>query len=263
MGDDSRTGPWSAAAALLPLATLALAVWTLHGAFFVAPREKVMGDVQRIFYFHAPAGLVCFLAFFVTMVASIAYLATRNRSWDVVGHASTEIGLLLCSIVLLTGPLWARPVWGTYWTWEARLTTTLILWLIYCGYLLVRRYADDPDQQARFAAVVGIAGFIDVPIVYWSVSWWRGHHPVVLKVSGGGGLEPAMQQVFRRGILTYLVLYACLMVLRVRLGRCEEQVRWLRELAATGPRAAVATAPGRQGDVETAARHAAPPADAT
>lgn len=227
------TGSWRLTGAQIALAllTTALAIATLWGAFFYAAREKVMGDVQRIFYFHAPAGLVCFLAFFVTFVASIAYLSTRRRWWDVVALASTEIGLLLTTIVLITGPLWARPIWGTYWTWEARLTTTLILWLIYMGYLLVRRYTDNPDQQARFAAVLGIVGFLDVPIVYWSVSWWRGHHPLVLKVSGGGGLEPSMRRVFLMGILTYLALYATLMALRVPLGRRQEELRWLEEQA--------------------------------
>jgi len=219
----------------LPILTLALAITTLYMAFFYAAREKVMGDVQRIFYFHAPAGMVCFLAFFVTFVASIAYLATRRKIWDIVGLASAEIGLVLTSIVLITGPIWARPVWGTFWTWEARLTTTMILWLIYMGYLLVRRYTDDPDQQARFAAVIGIIGFLDVPIVYWSVRWWRGNHPLVLKISGGGGLEPSMNATFAMGIVTYLTLYACLMALRVPLGRSEEALRWLRERASDRP----------------------------
>ncbi len=221
----------TAAQWLLPIVTMILAVTTLYGAFFHAAREKTMGDVQRIFYFHAPAGIVCFQAFFVTFVASIAYLATRRKTWDIVAHASTEVGLLLCAIVLMTGPLWARPIWGTYWTWEARLTTTLILWLIYAGYLLVRQYTDDPDQQARFAAVIGIIGFLDVPIVYWSVSWWRGHHPLVLRVSGGGGLEPSMRSVFLLGIATYLLLYACLMAVRIPLGRSQDELRWLRERA--------------------------------
>ena len=215
----------------LPVLTTVLAVITLYMTFFYAAREKVMGDVQRIFYFHAPAGLICFLAFFVTFVASIAYLVTRKKKWDIIGQASTEIGLVLTSIVLVTGPIWARPVWGTYWTWEARLTTTMILWLIYMGYMLVRRYTDDPDQQARFAAVIGVIGFLDVPIVYWSVSWWRGHHPLVLRVSGGEGLEPTMRATFMMGILTYLALYACLMSMRVPLGRAEEDLRWLRQRA--------------------------------
>jgi heme exporter protein C len=215
----------------LPILVTMLAITTLYGAFFYAPREKVMGDIQRIFYFHASAGLVCFFAFLVTFVASIAYLITRRRVWDTIGHASAEAGLLMCTIVLLTGPLWARPVWGTYWTWEARLTTTLILWLMYAAYLLVRRYTDDPDQQARFAAVVGIVAFLDVPIVYWSVKLWRGHHPLVLKVSGGGGLEQSMQYVFLSGVITYVALWGCLMALRVPLGRQEDALRELQERA--------------------------------
>lgn len=240
MGDASRvrTSPLAAAQVVLPLLVTGLAIYTLHGAFFHAAREKTMGDIQRIFYFHAPAGLICFLAFLVTFVASIGYLMTRRKGWDIVGQSSAEAGLLLCTIVLMTGPLWARPVWGTYWTWEARLTTTLLLWLMYAGYLLVRRYTDDPEQQARFAAVVGILGFLDVPIVYWSVRVWRGHHPLVLKVSGGGGLEQSMQDVFLRGVLTYIALYLCLMAMRVPLGRAEEELRWLRERAAE-PRPAV------------------------
>jgi len=228
----------NAAQTILPVLVLALAVTTLYGAFFYAARERVMGDIQRIFYFHAPAGLVCFIAFMVTFIGSVGYLVTRKKTWDIVALSSAEVGLMLCSIVLLTGPLWARPVWGTYWTWEARLTTTLILWLIYAGYLMVRRYTDDPDQQARFAAVVGIVGFLDVPIVYWSVRVWRGHHPLVLKASGGGGLEASMRTVFLSGVITYIVLYACLMFLRVPLGRAQEELRWLQERASEKRRAA-------------------------
>jgi len=232
----------------LPIAATALAVFTLYGAFFLAARERVMGDIQRIFYFHAPAGIVSFLAFFVTFVAGIGFLATRRKGWDIVGHSSAEIGLLFQSVVLLTGPLWARPVWGTYWTWEARLTTSLILWLIYAGYLLVRRYTDDPEQQARFAAVVGIIGFLDVPIVYWSIRFWRGHHPIVLKASGGGGLDESMRPVFLSGIITYLVLYFCLMALRLPLGKAEEEARWLQEQASASRRPAAPTASVSLGD---------------
>jgi len=250
----SRSFRWLQTA--LPIVTAALVIGTMWGAFFYAAREKSMGDVQRIFYFHAPAGLICFLAFFVTFVAGIGYLATRKPAWDIVGNASAEIGLLFCSIVLFTGPLWARPVWGTYWTWEARLTTTLILWLIYAGYILVRRYTDEPERRARFAAVVGIIGFLDVPLVYWSIRFWRGHHPVVLETSrrlqgmenGQGGLEESMSLVFRAGIITYIVLYACLMALRVPLGRAEEEARWLEERVSSAGRlrAAGAVATGQE-----------------
>jgi heme exporter protein C len=249
----ARAGPGLLLGALTLLA-VALAIVTLYGAYFYAAREREMGDIQRIFYFHAPAGLACFLAFFVTFVCGIGYLVTRRPAWDVTGHASAEIGLLFCTIVLFTGPFWARPVWGRWWTWEARLTTTLILFLIYSGYLLVRRYTDDPEQQARFAAVIGIVGFLDVPLVYWSVRFFRGHHPLVLKVSGGGGLEESMRHVFLAGIATYLALYVCLMLLRTRLGRAEVELRWLAERAARNARAARIAPAGRaapspQGDM--------------
>jgi len=207
----------------------ALVVWGLYGAFFGAPTEAQMGDVQRIFYFHAPAGIAAFLAFAVTGVASFLYLWRRSLAYDVIAHASAEAGLLFCTIVLVTGPLWARPVWFTWWTWEARLTTTLVLWLIYIAYVLVRRYTENRDQQARFAAVLGIIGALDIPIVYRSVTWWRGLHPVVLTPSGGGGLDPAMRAVFIRCIVVYFVLYACLMAIRVSIGRAEDDLAGLRE----------------------------------
>jgi heme exporter protein C len=217
-----------------PAALFGMIVYGLHGAFFRAPTEAEMGDVQRIFYFHAPAGIVAFLAFAVTGVASFLYLWRRSLAYDVVAHASAEAGLLFCTIVLVTGPLWAKPVWFTWWTWEARLTTTLVLWLIYVAYALVRRYTENRDQQARFAAVLGIIGALDIVIVYKSVTWWRGLHPVVLRASGGGGLDPEMRAVFRFCILAYLVLYACLMAVRVPIGMAEDEVAGLRERLARG-----------------------------
>jgi heme exporter protein C len=188
-----------------------------------------MGHVQRIFYFHAPAGILAFLAFFVNGVASFIYLVRRSLVADAVANASAEIGLVFCTIVLVTGPIWARPVWFTWWTWEARLTTTLVLWLIYVGYILVRRYTENREQQARFAAILGILGALDIPIVYKSVTWWRGLHPVVLPASGGGGLEPDMRVVFRLCIFVYLALYLCLMAIRVPIANAEDELADLRE----------------------------------
>jgi len=222
---------------ILPLILFALVVKGLHGAFFEAPTEAQMGDVQRIFYFHAPAGIVAFLAFGVTGAASFLYLWRKSLIFDVVAHASAESGLIFCTIVLVTGPLWARPVWGTWWTWEARLTTTLALWLIYASYILVRRYTDNRDQRARFAAVLGIVGALDVPIVYRSITWWRGLHPVVLKASGGGGLDPEMRSVFLFCIIVYLTLYACLMAVRIPIGYAEDEIAGLRETLARRRRA--------------------------
>lgn len=215
---------------LAPVLLLALVISGLYGALRWAPTEAIMGDIQRIFYFHAPAGITAFLAFGITGLFSGIYLWRRKLMWDVLAHASAEAGLLFCTIVLMTGPLWAKPVWGVWWTWEARLTTTLVLWLIYVAYILVRRYTDGRDQQARFAAVLGIIGALNVPIVYKSIHWWRGLHPVVLdKSQGGGGLEPDMRTVFRLCIFIYLFLYACLLAVRVPLGNAEDELAALRE----------------------------------
>lgn len=212
-----------------PAVLFILVAWGLHGAFIKAPTEAVMGDVQRIFYFHAPAGIASFLAFMVTGVASALYLWKRRLAYDTVAQASAEAGLLFCTIVLVTGPLWAKPAWGTWWTWEARLTTTLVLWLIFVAYMLVRRYTENRDQQARFAAVLGIIGALDIFIVYFSVRMWRGLHPVVTKASGGGGLDPEMRSVFVFCIFMYLFMYACLLSVRIPIGRAEDEIAMLRE----------------------------------
>ncbi len=212
-----------------PLLLLGLVSAGLYGAFFKAPTEAQMGDIQRIFYFHAPAGITALLAFMTSGLFSALYLWKRSLRFDLLAHASAEVGLLLCTIVLVTGPLWAKPVWFTWWTWEARLTTTLVLWLIYVAYVLVRRYTEGRDQQARFAAVLSIIGALNVPIVYKSISWWRGLHPVVLTPSGGGGLDPEMRATFRLCILVYLAIYGCLLAARVSLGRAEDDVSRLRE----------------------------------
>ena len=214
---------------VVPLLLFALVSAGLWGAFFEAPTEAQMGDVQRIFYFHAPAGITAFLAFMITGVVSALYLWKRTLFLDVLAHASAEAGLLFCTIVLVTGPMWAKPVWLVWWTWEGRLTTTLVLWLIYVAYILVRRYTEGRDQQARFAAVLGIVGALNVPIVYKSITWWRGLHPVVLTESGGGGLDPEMRAIFRLCILVYLCIYGCLLAVRVPLGQAEDELAGLRE----------------------------------
>ncbi len=195
--------------------------------------EATMGIVQRIFYFHVPAAITSFLAFFVAFVASIGFLATRRLEWDNVALASVEIGLLFCTMVIVTGPLWARPVWGAWWPWEPRLTTTLILWLLYIAYLLLRTYTENREQQARFSAVLGIVAFLDVPIVYYSVQWWRGVHPVVFG-PGGGGIEPRMRHAFLAALAAFFLLYLLLLIHRTRLARMEDQVEDLRAASAAG-----------------------------
>jgi len=161
-------------------------------AMFIAPREATMGDVQRIFYYHLPSAWVAFLLFFVNFLASVWYLIRRSTGADALALASAEVGASFCTIVLLTGPIWARPIWGIWWTWDARLTSTLVLWLIYVSYLVLRHYATG-GQIPVLAAALGIFGFIDVPIVYMAIRWFRTQHPQPVIGGGeGSGLAPAM-----------------------------------------------------------------------
>ena len=190
--------------------------------------ESTMGVVQRIFYFHVPSAMTSFLAFFVAFVASAIYLVTRRLFWDNLAHASVEIGVLFCTAVIVTGPLWARPVWGQWWPWEPRLTTTLIMWLIYISYLLLRSYTENRVQRARFCAVLGIVAFLNVPIVFMSVRWWRGVHPVVFG-SGGGGIAPRMSHAFATAMVTFVLLFALLLIQRTRVGVLEDAIDELRD----------------------------------
>ncbi len=204
--------------------------------FMVAPTDAVLGNVQRVFFFHVPMAIMSFLAFGVVFVASIVYLAGRKPGWDRVAHASAEVGLVFVSLALVTGIIWARPVWGVWWTWEPRLTTTLILWLIYAGYLIIRSYAPNRERGAVYSAVVGIVGFVDVPIVYYSVQWWRSIHPsaVVGPLADSGALEPVMQVVLLVSFAAFLALFVYLVVERTALRRSEDDLRTLRFALANG-----------------------------
>ncbi len=201
----------------------------LHTIFRVVPTEEKMGVVQRIFYFHVPSAFAGFLGVALCAVFSALYLWKRERRYDLVAHASAEIGVVFFTIVLLTGPIWARPVWGVWWTGEVRLTSTLVLWLLYAGYLILRRSAENPEQEARWGAVLGIVGALDLPIIYKSVEWWRGLHPKVLKVSGGQGLDPAMERGLVLCSATFILLFALLLMLRCRSGALEDEVERLAQ----------------------------------
>jgi len=206
------------------LFTLALLGFSTYQALFVAPTEQTMGDVQRIFYYHVPSAWVAFVCFFVNFVASIAYVLKRSANADALAAASAEVGVVFCTIVLITGPIWARPVWGIWWTWDARLTTTLVLWLIYVSYLILRRFAAGSQTQL-LAAVLGIFGFVDVPIVYMSIRWFRTQHPS--PVMGGGensGLDPAMAHAFLWNLLAFTCVGIILIVARYRLQRMENEL---------------------------------------
>ncbi len=177
---------------------------------------------QRIFYFHVPSAWLGFLAFFVVFAGSVAYLATRNRKYELITVASAEIGVLFITLVLITGPIWAKPVWGIWWTWDVRLTSSLILWLIYVAFLMLRRYLPDGSKRANLSAVVGIIGFIDVPIVYYSIRWWETQHPKAVMASSEGSLAAPMFFTFMFSLATFTLLFVYLIRKRYQLLTLED-----------------------------------------
>jgi heme exporter protein C len=200
----------------LAMATaLGLAV-LLVGALVWAPTDRRQGDVQRIFYIHVPAAWIGMLAFGVVFLASIAYLVTRDARWDRLAASSAEVGVLFTTGVMLTGPLWGRSVWGVYWDWDPRLTSFFVLWLLYLTYLLLRSYIREPTRRARYSAVLGIVAFLDVPLVYVSVRWWRSLHPgPVVTNPAGPQLPGSMLAVLLVGIVAFTLLYLLLLRLRM------------------------------------------------
>ena len=222
------------------LATLALP-WLAGGAlmlalvliFLVVPTERDQGIVQRIFYVHVPSAWTAFLGFLVVAAASAMHLWTGRESWDRAAIASAEIGIVFCSLVLLTGPIWARPIWGTWWTWDPRLTMTLILWTIYASYLILRSMGGADEPVARYAAVLGIVGVLDIPLIRVSVRLWRGIHPsVIANREGGSGLtDPSMRFTLYLTALVFVLLYVWMVRIRVRWLRVEDETESLaREL---------------------------------
>jgi heme exporter protein C len=213
---------------LLAAGSGVLVIAALGMVFLYAPRELTMGDVQRIFYFHVASAWVGFFGFFVTFLAGIAYLATARRSWDVVGLSSVEVGLTFITMTVATGMLWARPVWGTYWTWEPRLTISAVQLLIYVAYSMLRASIDSPERRARFAAVYGIVAFVTVPLSWFAIRWWRTIHPDVLTGGEGMAVTPRMIQTLMVSLAAFTVLYAALLRQRIRLERARDALTRLR-----------------------------------
>lgn len=205
---------------LKAITALFLTVGLALVAFYV-PTDEFQGIVQRIFYVHVPAAWVAYLAYAVVLIASVAYLKTRSQKWDLLAHSSAEVGVVFTAVCLVTGMLWGRPVWGTYWVWDPRLTLTLVLFLIYAGYLAFRASASEATRGANIAAVIGIMGFITVPLVHFSVVWWRGQHPdpVVVDPSGGTHLPGSMLFTLLFMLVTFTLVYTLLLKLRIDLGR--------------------------------------------
>jgi len=218
--------------ALDVVALLVLAVAT-YMVFIYAPIERVMGPVQKVFYFHVAAGWVGMLGFAAAVVAGIAYLVTRKSIWDLVGLGAIEIGLTFMLINIITGSIWARPIWNTWWTWDPRLTTATIMELVYAAYLMLRQGIEDPEKRARFGAVYAILGFLSVPLTFFSIRIFRTIHPVVVGSNDPGAMgafdmTPKMLQTFFFSLLTFSFIFASLLWHRIRLGALAEKVEQMK-----------------------------------
>jgi heme exporter protein C len=207
---------------ILGLLTAVLLSYALYAALELAPTEQTMGDVQRIFYYHVPSAWTAFILFTINFVASIVYLIKRNAKADALAVSTAEVGVVFCTIVLVTGPLWARPVWGIWWAWDVRLTSTLVLWLIYVSYIILRRFSSS-GQTPVIAAALAVFGALDVPLVYFSIWFFRTQHPQPV-IGGGGSLDPAMWRVLLLNWLAFSCFAFLLCWSRYRLERLQRQV---------------------------------------
>lgn len=203
-----------------------------YGAFFVAPTDAKQGLIYRILYLHVASAWTGLTSFFIGFIANIAYVLRRQPGWDCLGVSAAEVGLTFTSVVLVTGPIWAHPVWGIWWTWDARLTSTFVLWLLYVSYLLLRTLVEEPERRALFSALFGIFAFLDVPLVFGSIRWWRTQHPQPVVMGGpGSGLEATMYKVLLLTWLAMLGLMTLLLRQRYRLEAMRAELEMVRREA--------------------------------
>ena len=212
---------------VLSVATAVAMAIALALVFLVAPREAIMGDVQRVFYFHVSAAWTGYLAMLVAFVASLLYILRRDRRWDRLALCSVEVGLVFITQGIITGSIWAKATWGVWWTWEPRLTTSAVLWLIYAAYLTLRQATEEADRRARIAAVYGVVGFVAVPINFMAIRWWRTVHPLVLD-SSGVHLAPTMVVTLVFSVVTFTLLCFTLLSHRLRLQELSERIDELK-----------------------------------
>lgn len=204
--------------------TMAIA---LYMVFIWSPIEKVMHEVQKIFYFHVGTAWVGFFAFFVVFVCSIAYLKTKDHKWDIIAASAAEIGVVFITLVIVTGPIWAKSAWNTWWTWEPRLTTSLILWFIYIAYVLVRASSMEAEKKARLAAIFGIIGFVDVPIVFLSIKWWSVAHPFLIE-NGKMNLETSMLYTLLVSVAAFTLLFFYLLQKGIAISKVENEINSIK-----------------------------------
>lgn len=225
--------PKSHSLIMLDGVTAVLFVVAVSAVFFYAPIELVMGLVQKVFYFHVATAWVGMLGFIVAGVAGVAYLRTRDPKWDLVGLSSVEIGMVFVLICIVTGSIWARPIWNAWWTWDPRLTTATIMELIYVAYLMLRAGIDEPERRGRFAAVYAIVGLISVPLTFLSIRIFRTIHPVVIgsgdpTASGAFDMTPRMLQTFIFGNVVFTLIFIDLLLHRIHLGQLANRVEELK-----------------------------------
>jgi len=208
--------------------TLGLLAQAFHVAMFVVPPDQTQGEIQRIFYYHVPSAWTAFCLFFVNLIGSLIYLVRKSSKADALAVAAAEVGVVFCTIVLITGPIWARPVWGIWWTWDLRLTLTLVLWLIYVSYLVLRRFSDS-SQTPKLAAVLAVFGALDVPLVYFSIWFFRTQHPQPV-IGGGGSLDPRMLHAFLINLFAFSCFGAMVCWWRYRLELLHREVEEMESL---------------------------------
>src|SRR6476659_10407997 len=213
---------------LLAIVTALLLSFALYAALVIAPTEQTMGNVQRIFYYHVPSAWVAFQLFLINFVASVIYMIRRSTKADIVALVCAEVGVVFCTVVLITGPIWARPVWGLWWRWDLRLTLTLVLWLIYVSYLILRRFSTC-SQTPLLAAVLAVFGALDVPLVYFSIWFFRTQHPSPV-IGGGGSLDPRMAHVLVINWLAFLCFAAMVFWSRYQLENVKRDFEETRDL---------------------------------
>tara|TARA_B100000686_G_scaffold76882_1_gene82918 strand:- start:33084 stop:33809 length:726 start_codon:yes stop_codon:yes gene_type:complete len=211
--------------------SLALVIFTLYLIFLYVPTDANLGISQRIFYIHVPIAWLGMISIIIVAVASALYLWTKNQKWDDLAYSTAEYGMIFATLIIVTGAIWAKPVWGVWWTWDSKLTTTLILWFIYASYLILRAYGPKGIQQARYAAIIALIGAIDAPIIYLATEWWRTAHPsyVIGPLNESGGLDTQMRTAFLVSIIAFTVLYAFLLSNRYKIRRSESELDVLHQ----------------------------------
>lgn len=196
-------------------------------ALVYADIEKEMELAQKIFYFHVPSAFAMYAGFFLVFLFSLLYLWRKEPLWDIWASCSAEVGLLFCSMVLLSGSLWAKPIWGAWWVWDPQLTLVLVLWLIFVAYLMLRSYTEDPSRSAKFRAVLGIIGFLDAPLIHFSVELWRGHHPKIIRAEEIA-LPSDMLHAWLFCSITFIALFGAILTKRVSVERARRELASLK-----------------------------------